>query len=636
MASELEVVPSPETVSLINRIRSSAVLGPVRRASPPSMTGEFDSSPALAVSSAVESVPQTPAPVRKWRIRAALVVTLVSALVALSAVTATRAARVTPLSLDNTHVAVMPLENETGRPDLDFVGLEAQDWISRGLQETGLARVYALARAAATTTPKTNARVPGDDDRNRAANLGAGMLVRGRYYLHADSILIETSIVDVSGGRTLATLAPVIGSTKDPTAAIDAVRRRTIAVLATHVDPALNQWAAAASQPPSFEAYREFSAGQQAENRDEYDAAIAHFLRASALDSGYVYPILMAAKLESEDSAAALLRTVRARHLHLAPFDAALADVLEAQLAHDIERGFDATQRLRRYVTPGSEWELEAAYMAVHLNRPRMAMEIAKSVDFHRTAVADEWKVFVPITNAYHLAGENEAMLALLRKEAGKWQNAAFVVVVEMQALAALSRPAEADSLWRTLLHNRADERKGIVMWAAWMGASELRAHGSPEAARRLAMEALDSLPTLPASSPFGNPLRWRMQVLREAGRAREALRIARAFAAKNPKEANMAAITASLSAELGDTATARRIEASLAHWPPASDPRGVLIPRARVAAALGDKAGAVALLHAACDKGCDIFEDLHIVLEFDGLRSYPPFRELLRPKPGA
>lgn len=42
-----------------------------------------------------------------------------------------------------------------------------------------------------------------------------------------------------------------------------------------------------------------------------------------------------------------------------------------------------------------------------------------------------------------------------------------------------------------------------------------------------------------------------------------------------------------------------------------------------------------LALLHAACDKGCGVFEDLHIVREFDGLRSYPQFQELLRPKPG-
>ena len=631
LASELEVAPSLETASLIARIRSSSpprlsIRSNASGHTTPSIVGEFDTAdgyaeamnPALDSARVLDTSKPTEAGVPTlstrragWRVRAAWVIALVIALTVLSAVAATRHQPRPVVSLDNTHVAVMPLQNETGRPDLDFVGLEVQDWVSRGLQETGLARVYAVDKGVAGTAANAIGRGPGEDDRNSAASLGAGMIVRGRYYLRADSILLEVSIVDVGGGGTLATLAPVVGSTTDPTAAIDVIRRRTIAVLATHVDPALKQWASAASQPPSFEAYREFSEGQQAKNRDDYDAAIAHFLRAAALDSGYVYPILMAAQLVDEDSAAALLRTVRARHLRLAPFDNALADVLEAQLAHDFERAFDADQRLRRYVTPGSEWELEAA-TAIALNRPRVAMEIVKSVDLDRPPGVDDWKVFIPITNAYHLAGENEAMLALLRKEAVKWQHAAFIVVVEMQALAALSRPAEADSLWRTMLPNRPFEEKGIVMWVAWMGAREMRAHGSANAARRFAIEALDSLSTLPASSKFGDPMRWRMQVLREAGRPREAQRMAQAFAAKNPNDANMAAITAALSAELGDTASARRIEARLARWPAGSDPRDLLIPaRARVAAraaAAGDKAEAVALLHAACDKGCGMF----------------------------
>ena len=637
LAKELEVAPSPETTALITGIRASASRKPIIGETTSGMSRHLNPPPGFTTGTAEEHGVAQGSP-KAWRARAAWAAALMVGLTLLSVVAATRHQPAPVPALDNTHVAVMPLENATGRSDLDFVGLEVQDWISRGLQETGLVRVYPIPNGVGTTPTPAGNRV-GDLDRTGAAGLGVGMLVRGRYYLRGDSILMETSIVDVESGGVLATLAPVVGSARDPTAAIDVVRRRTMAVLATHVDPALKQWASAASQPPSFEAYREFSDGQRAKNRDDYHAAIAHFLRAAALDSGYVYPILIAARLEmqvrSADSAAALVRAVRLRHLRLAPFDAALADALEAQLGHDLERAFDADQRLRRYVMPGSDWELEAASMAIALNRPRIAMEIVKSVDLHRPGVLDQWDVFVPITNAYHLAGENEAMLALLRREAGKWQHAAFIVVVEMQALAALGRPDEADSLWRTLLHNRAYENKGIVMWAAWMGASELRAHGFPGAARRLAIEALDSLPTLPASSPWGNPIRWKMQVLREAGRTREALAIATGIAAKNPREANMAAIIAGLSAQLGDTARARSIETALAHWPGGGGASSVLITRARVAAAIGDKDAAVALLHFACDKGCGMFEDLHILFELDGLRGYPPFRDLLRPKPG-
>ena len=49
--------------------------------------------------------------------------------------------------------------------DLDFVGLEVQDWLTLGLQETGLVRVYAATRSLGTLPPGANNRALGDDDR---------------------------------------------------------------------------------------------------------------------------------------------------------------------------------------------------------------------------------------------------------------------------------------------------------------------------------------------------------------------------------------------------------------------------------------------------------------------------------------
>jgi hypothetical protein len=278
---------------------------------------------------------------------------------------------------------------------------------------------------------------------------------------------------------------------------------------------------------------------------------------------------------------------------------------------------------------------VEAAAAAIALNRPREAMEIVKSVDLHRPSALDRWDVFVPISNAYHLAGDDAALLALLRKEAGKWQHAPLVVINEMQALAALGRPAEADSLWRTLLQNRGYESRSLAMWAAMAGASELRAHGSPAAARHLAQEALDSLPTLPATSKFGNPLRWRMEAMREAGRNSDAWPIAQQIFAAHPERLSIATAVAVLQIQRGDTAGGRWTAAHLPKPSPRDDPRDMLFARAQIAATLGDKAGAVALLHQACDHGCAPMEDIHIILEFDGLRDYQPFKDLLRPRDG-
>jgi hypothetical protein len=466
---------------------------------------------------------------------------------------------------------------------------------------------------------------------------GVGTIIRGRYYARRDSILLQVSIVDVGTGEAIATLDPVVAPVGDPTAAIEMLRRRTLGVLATHLDPALSQWARSASRPPSFEAYRAFSEGREAFDRDDYPGAIAQYLRASAIDTGYVYPQVMAARLQlqglnAKAAADSLLRAVRSRYPHLAPFDDALAGEIEGLVAGDFERTFDEAQRLRRYAAPGSDWELDAVAAAVALNRPRDAMAIVKSVDLHRPPALDHWDVFVPIINAHHLAGEDAALLTLLRRDAGKWEQAPIVVIGQMVALAALSRPAEVAPLWRTLLRTRDDTVLALASEAALVGARELRSHGSGDAARSLALEALDSIRTIEARSPQHPPPRAPLGLLREAGRDKEAWSIVRARLAAQPRSLAVTGTTAAVAARMGDTTTARALAARLARWPFAADRRDLLVTRARVAAALGDRNTAVALLHAACDHGCAPFEDLHSYLEFDALRSYPPFQELLRP----
>jgi hypothetical protein len=56
-------------------------------------------------------------------------------------------------------------------------------------------------------------------------------------------------------------------------------------------------------------------------------------------------------------------------------------------------------------------------------------------------------------------------------------------------------------------------------------------------------------------------------------------------------------------------------------------------VRRARIAAALGDHSDAVRLLQEAFQHGWVSPNRWHQFVEFDPLRDYPPFQELLRPK---
>ena len=54
---------------------------------------------------------------------------------------------------------------------------------------------------------------------------------------------------------------------------------------------------------------------------------------------------------------------------------------------------------------------------------------------------------------------------------------------------------------------------------------------------------------------------------------------------------------------------------------------------RARIAAALGDRQQAVALLQRAFAEGRPFDMDVHQNMDFESLRDYPPFPDLLKPK---
>ena len=637
LAAELDVSPSKATFDLAATIRSRVDCVRHRVPGPPAINLKDEPSPERAKA---DPAPASPGNFHYGTIVTGLIVmaAVAFAFTALSRNSTASARASAPPDLNR--VAVMVPENATGRPDLDFVGLEIQDWVTRGIQETGLGQVFPVQSEDGRIAPTTSSSKTREDEREWAARLRVGTMLKGRYYLRGDSLLMQMSIVSPVDGHVVGATNSVSGPVSDPTSAVDALRRKTIAVLATEQDPALAQWARSASQPPSFESYREFSEGLQARNRDDYEEAVAKFERASSLDPTYVYPLIMAAEIEVDrlnniPKGDSLLRAVRQRSRHLAPFDEAYAATLEAERSDDFEKMFQQSERLRRFVTPGSEWELYPAIAAVALNRPIEAMKAAKAFDLHRPAALDSRNVFFPIARAYHLAGENAALLELLERNAGKWQRAPFVVAGKIQALAALSRPKEAIALWRTLLHRNVRDADVLAMWAAKFGTAELRAHGSREAARALAIEALDSLPDMPSTAHFGEPLFIKMRVLWEAGRMDEAAAIARARAIEDPKDPFRAAEYASLLAKTGHSQAARDVQARLERWKPdpLNDVPEILLARAFVAATLGEKAGAVKRLRAACERGCEFAFLLHTMTPFDGLLDYPPFQELLKPR---
>jgi Flp pilus assembly protein TadD len=117
------------------------------------------------------------------------------------------------------------------------------------------------------------------------------------------------------------------------------------------------------------------------------------------------------------------------------------------------------------------------------------------------------------------------------------------------------------------------------------------------------------------------------------AGRGEEARAVVERLAGEKPDDPNYLGHLGVPAAGRGDRAGAQRVSAQLdALTQPYLRGRHTLW-RVRIAAALGERERAVALLRDALQQGQGYNALFHTVVDFEPLRDYAPFRELLRPK---
>jgi hypothetical protein len=195
---------------------------------------------------------------------------------------------------------VVPFENRTGEPTLNPLGGIAADWITRGLTETGLADVVTPPSAAnppaEAQSPRRPAPAPtstrGLRDVARAA--GASIVVSGAFYRRGDSIEFTADITDATRGTLVTTAGPVRGPLAAPTQPLEALRARILGGIAIRIDAVLDQGHRVA-QPPTYDAYREYVAGEQAWSAGDSRQSLVHLYRAAALDSTFAEPLVEAA-----------------------------------------------------------------------------------------------------------------------------------------------------------------------------------------------------------------------------------------------------------------------------------------------------------------------------------------------------
>ena len=544
-------------------------------------------------------------------------------------------------TFDPKRVVVAVFENRIGDASLDSLGLQIADALTNDLLQTGELKVTTDPLASGQHAKGGTARAgePGADPVRRLAEItGSALVVAGAYYLRGDQLEVQARLVEPRQGKLVYAAAPGRVSRADPLGALEPLRQRMAGAAAWSLVE-MPRVTLGAIRPPRFDALAEYRLGIAAFGRD-WEATTAHFVRALTLDPEFDWAKMMqfwACESQGRNEEAARL---------LGELEGAVRRMTECEraLVRYCRAGFDGhpldeLAAAREVDTlsggaPGFRWNTGVAEM--HVNRPADAVRTLSSIPSDWAAPGDflgYWPM-TALARAYHMNGDYKGQLRVAQEGLQRFPDVLDFYSHEVAALAALGRLDEIEKVvedCQSVPRRPSAGTPGSVMITAAM---ELRAHGHREASLRMANHAVEwrrGLPpaetrTVSAREALFNALYW-------AERWSQAQDIAAELAKERPGDVDDLGTLATLAVRLRRPAEARRIEAELAavnrpylhgdhtYW------------RARIAAQLGEKERAVALLREAFSQGYGFPISIHRDMDLEPLWDYPPFQELLKPK---
>jgi serine/threonine-protein kinase len=521
LLSDYDLEPAAETQDLVADLRATSVRRPPAQHSPPAALPRATPLPVLE--------PQR----RPARLTGRL--TLLAAAVIASIAVGVYQWRSRPeaTSPGTPRVVVAPLDNRTGDASLNPLGNMAADWIIQGLAQTGLVEVVPYTSTLMSSRNLLGIADGGGDTAEQARTLaretGARIVVSGSYYLQGDSIHLYARIVDVVADRVLEAFAPVHAATASPLDAVEVLRQRVMAGLAPHVNLRISAYATRMHPTPSYDAYREYAEGVDRFVATDWRGAIEHFTRASAHDTAYTLPLVMAAIAYSNlgDMAAvdSLGRLIEPHRDRLAEYDRHAITAALAWTRGDYAASHRAAQRLAE-LAPNTMPHAQVARELLMVNRPREALRVLEELDPDRGELRGWFPYWNNLTTAHHLLGDARSELQVAREVSRRFPDNPTALQLEPRALLASGRVGEA----LTCLEDHL-ARLGPTSAAAFLlrqVALELHAHGEADAAQRLLARSLawylEPPPDVTPTPAFRRGLAEALHLAGEYARAQEVL----------------------------------------------------------------------------------------------------------------
>jgi hypothetical protein len=387
------------------------------------------------------------------------------------------------------------------------------------------------------------------------------------------------------------------------TAAAAALADRVLAAVATRADPVFG-WVGPTSRPAGSPGYRPFVEGLRALRDERADEAAAHFRAAAQADTGFALARLMAAGIDAEEGRLAAADSVARR---LAPARAALAPAdrlmlvwLERSVARDRAGALAAMEELTGAAPELEMGHFQAALEAVRCNRPAIALRHLDAIDPERGFSAGWASYWATRADALHMLGRHADELSHVRRGLERHPELAVLRDYELRALAALGRTGEVARLLDeyAVIPTRGGWDPATAMLHAGM---ELRAHGHAAAARQAFRRAVAAAHARAAAAPGDADAQATLVEVLYVTDDPEAGRMLTRLSADRARCAGCQGALGVLAARAGDRAASARAAAALAARGPKP---GALLWRARIAAALGERTAAAALVREAVARG--------------------------------
>jgi serine/threonine protein kinase/tetratricopeptide (TPR) repeat protein len=592
--------------------------------------------------------------------RQAILAGLIVALAVVSGVLLSRRHRPDTALVPN-RVVVGPFENRTGEASFDPLSGIAADWLTDGILRTGVAEVVPtsatlLVMGAHGSGADSSRGSP--DLRQLAQETGAGRVISGSYYRMRDSLRFQARLLDVNRGKVLQVIPPVTTPVDRPLEAIDKLRQKVVGALAVELDTGIaSGWLGLLTSPPTYEAYKAYLDALRSFSQLRFAEGIPYLDAALRLDSTFGSALLLKAWAHANvgditqfDSVIAVLES---RRLRLSP-----AEEYELEWLTAVRRGDLAAARralLRQAaLSPDAAARGGAAVFALRINHPRAALNDLTARDreslLWRTV---PWTWETP-TEAYHLLGDHARELA--EAEHGRAQHRDITVNLHYEVLA---RAGLGQVNQVNLLLDEASRMAPQPIWTfgsiAATAALELRAHGQPDSARRVMRRAAEWYRARLAEDPRQPDYRYGLaRCLYWAEEWTQARDILSALVAKIPPEGmpwhgigtaadyDYYGLLGAVAARQGNKEEAKRMMQRLgAVRRPTLFRSQATLWQARIAALLGDREHAVGLLRDAISEGLmplDMTQGLgyamllHRDIDFESLREYQPYLDLIRP----